>query len=299
MRLSVRLRVAGACAVLAGLCGAASAAGLPVGSFAEALDRWNHGQRKEACQAMRPMAEAGDVRAQLMLGLALLEGKDVPRDLPRGFAWLKIAAAEDAYGYASGARATARERLAALENAMSGADLIAADRIAGTYLQDHATDYSERMRAAAYVLTGRSGGAVITTAPGCALDRSIAGCDRARQIADWSHSCAVDIMSPDLPASTEGPGVWVVQPQFPAAVAAREGIVLTLVHVDTSGYVCQVALVRGSGSKDVDQAVLDSVRTWRFQPGLKGGTAVESLTEARIEKLVPLPVAAATPQPKP
>jgi TonB family protein len=275
--------------LLLGLGCATVAADAPVSAFGAAFAQWNRAEHKAALAAFQPLAEAGDVRAQVLLGLALLEGKDLPRDAARGFAWLKIAASADVYGYATAAGATARQQIASLGPQLSGADLIAADRISGQYLDARDRDYGVRLKAAALVLTGRSTNAEISTMPGCALDRSIGGCEEARRIADWAHACAGDIMVPDLPATTEGPDAHLVQPEFPPASSSWEGVVLTLAHVDTSGYVCQVALLHGSGRRDVDQAVLNAVRLWRYQPGLRSGTAVESLVEARVENLVPIP----------
>jgi TonB family protein len=282
----------GLAAALLGLCLPALAADAPISAFGAAIEQWNRGEHKAALTAFVPLAEAGDVRAQVLLGIALIEGKDLPRDIPRGFAWLKIAASPDVFAYATGAGTTARQQVASLGPQLSGADLINADRIAGTFLEARNRAYGERVKAAAYVLTGRAAGTDITTMPGCALDRSIGGCEEARKVANWAHACAGDIMVPDLPATTDSSDARLVPPQFPTLSPAWEGVVLTLVHVDTSGHVCQVALLRGSGHREVDQAVLSAVRSWRFQPGTKSGTAVETLTEARVETLAPVPGAA-------
>lgn len=287
-----RLGIAVAGVSLGATCLAASD-GAPVSAFGSAYEQWNRGDHKAALKALQPLAEAGDARAQILLGYALIDGKDLPRDVRRGFAWLKIATSADVYGYASEAGAAARPQVATLAMQLPGADLIAADRISGPYLEDHGRAYGERLTAAARVLTGRSADAGIATVPGCALDRSIAGCEAARKVADWSHSCTGNIFVPELPASTDGASAPPAQPEFPPMRPAWEGVVITMVHVDTSGYACQVALLKGSGYKDVDQAVLNAVRAWHFQPGTKGGTAVESLAEARIENILPVAAPAA------
>jgi TonB family protein len=269
----------------------------PLSELGTAAAQWTQGNHKAALKTFQSLAEAGDVRAQLLLGRALLEGTDIPRDTARGFAWLKIATSADVYGYATAASPAARAQITAIEPRLSGAELIEADRIAGQYLESHAREYGERMKAAALVLTGRSSDTTVGALPGCALDRSIAHCDEARKVANWTHSCTGDIMVPDLPATTDGPDARLVSPEIPQTKPAWEGVVIVLVHVDTTGFVCQLALLHGSGRKEVDQAVLDATRAWRFQPGLKGGTAVESLAEARVENLVA--AAAAPAQPKP
>lgn len=284
-----------ACVLLA-VGGLAVAADAPRSAFGAAYERWNRGDRKAAIKALQPLADAGDARAQVLLGYALIDGKEVARDVPRGYAWLQIATSADVFGYATAAGAAARPQVATLATQLPGADLIAADRIAGPYLEAHGRAYGEQLKAAALVLTGRSADASVATLPGCALDRSIGGCEEARRIADWSHSCTGNIYVPELPASTDGPDARLAQPNLPVKDPAWEGVVIALVHVDTSGYACQVALLRGSGLKDVDQAVLEAVRVWRFQPGIRSGTAVESLAEARIENIIPLAAPATPPR---
>jgi TonB family protein len=292
-----RVRLRWLALALTGFAGIALSADAPTSALGAAAAQWTQGNHKAALKTFQSLAEAGDVRAQLLLGRALIEGTDIARDMARGFAWLKIATSADVYGYGTGAAAAARTQIAALEPHMSGADLIEADRIAGEYLAAHATEYGVRMKAAAMVLTGRSADTTIGALPGCALDRSIANCEQARKIPDWSHSCTGNIMVPDLPATTDGPDAQLVPPEMPSTPPAWEGVVILLVHVDTTGYVCQLALLHGSGRKDVDQAVLNATRAWRYQPGLKGGTAVESLAEARVENLVAVPAAATKPVP--
>lgn len=269
----------------------------PLSALGAAATQWTQGDHKAALKTFQTLAEAGDVRAQVLLGRALIAGVDIPRDTARGFAWLKIATSADVYGYGTAAAAAARTQIAALEPVLSGAELIEADRIAGEYLAAHATQYGVRLKAAAMVLTGQSADTTIGALPGCALDRSIAHCEQARKIPDWAHSCTGNVMVPDLPATTDGPDAQLVAPDMPLTPPAWEGVVIMLVYVDTTGYVCRLALLHSSGRKDVDEAVLNATRAWRYQPGLKGGTAVESLTEARVENLVAVPAAATKPAP--
>jgi TonB family protein len=50
------------------------------------------------------------------------------------------------------------------------------------------------------------------------------------------------------------------------------------VNVDPLGAVVSEVLVKGMGNK-LDQIVLDTVKTWRFQPALENGKAVPTQAE--------------------
>ena len=63
-----------------------------------------------ALQAWRPLAEAGDVRAQYSLGVIYEKGLGVPRDLPRAIEWYRHAA-NHGYAPAIAALRTAKGRL--------------------------------------------------------------------------------------------------------------------------------------------------------------------------------------------
>jgi protein TonB len=65
-------------------------------------------------------------------------------------------------------------------------------------------------------------------------------------------------------------------PRYPAAALRRgeSGTVLVRVEVDTNGMPAGVALVQRSGSRDLDRAAMEAVRTWRFQPAQRDGQAI-------------------------
>ncbi|MBS7457475.1 energy transducer TonB [Coralloluteibacterium stylophorae] len=67
-------------------------------------------------------------------------------------------------------------------------------------------------------------------------------------------------------------------PRYPArAVRRREqGEVLLAVDVDARGYPSGVSVARSSGSRDLDQAALEAVRGWRFEPARYQGRPVAS-----------------------
>ena len=76
----------------------------------------------------------------------------------------------------------------------------------------------------------------------------------------------------------------ITAPAYPmgARKVAWEGIVVALVHVDWTGYVCRVALTLGSDFPIIDEAALDALRTWRLKPALAGGEPIEALFDTSL-----------------
>jgi TonB family protein len=256
--------------------------------FGTATEKWNRGQHDEAMRDFMGLAQAGDTRSQLLLGLSLLEGKDLPKDVPQGFAWLQIAASDYVYSFGRTAVDIARKQKAIIEPQLSGADLIHADRIASEYLESASKDLERRKAIASSVLTGRTNDPGLVVVPGCALDRSMAVCAAARKYRDWSHACTGDLPTPDVEATWTGPNAFVTRPSYPPDALRKvwEGVVVFQIHVDRSGYPCRIALLRGSGQTAIDNAVLEAVRGWRLQPATKGGRPVEALNVGRVEYLI-------------
>jgi protein TonB len=61
----------------------------------------------------------------------------------------------------------------------------------------------------------------------------------------------------------------------PQAMRRREeGTVTLRVYVTPSGDPDQIEVQKGSGSRNLDQAALRAVRTWKFRPGTKDGQPV-------------------------
>lgn len=82
---------------------------------------------------LQRLAEAGDARAQYLVGLDLLEGKYIKLDNAQGFAYLVLAAEDTQWGDLVAPRA--REARAVVEPQLSGADLIHADALVAAYKQ--------------------------------------------------------------------------------------------------------------------------------------------------------------------
>lgn len=62
-------------------------------------------------------------------------------------------------------------------------------------------------------------------------------------------------------------------PPYPPEARARgqQGIVLVRVDIGADGRVIDVTLARSSGWPALDRAVLETLRTWRFDPARKAG----------------------------
>lgn len=99
--------------------------------FDAASRLYEEGKQAEALVKLRQLAEAGDARAQYLVGLDLLEGKYIPRDNPQGFAYLLLAAEDTVWGDLVAPRA--REARAVVEPQLSGPELIRADAIVGAF----------------------------------------------------------------------------------------------------------------------------------------------------------------------
>jgi hypothetical protein len=99
--------------------------------FDVASQLYEQGKQAEALVTLRQLAEAGDARAQYLVGLDLLEGKYIPRDNAQGFAYLLLAADDTVWGDLVAPRA--REARALVEPQLSGPELIRADALVGAY----------------------------------------------------------------------------------------------------------------------------------------------------------------------
>ncbi|MGL6222390.1 MAG: hypothetical protein ACRC6L_02300 [Steroidobacteraceae bacterium] len=99
--------------------------------FDVASQLYEQGKQAEALVTLRQLAEAGDARAQYLVGLDLLEGKYIARDNAQGFAYLLLAAEDTVWGDLVAPRA--REARAVVEPQLSGPELIRADALVGEY----------------------------------------------------------------------------------------------------------------------------------------------------------------------
>jgi protein TonB len=74
-------------------------------------------------------------------------------------------------------------------------------------------------------------------------------------------------------------------PPYPSAAREQhvEGLVLLDVHVRADGRVGDVRLKRTSGSSELDDAALQTVKRWTFLPAKRGPRAVESWVEVPLK----------------
>ena len=256
--------------------------------FGIAVEKWNRGDRESALRDFIALAQVGDTRSQLLLAMALLEGKDLPKDVPQGFAWLEIASAMGPSSFGNSALDLARKQKASIEPMLSGADLIMADRIAGEYFSREAASHKRRLDAALSALKGGVSTPEAAVVTGCALDRSPANCNVARTDHIAADACTQGIQTADSPPDSKPPKGRTIAPEYPPSVVAKawEGAVIVLAHVDRSGYVCRAAILQSSGLAPIDAAVLDSVRAWRFSPGLAHGQPVEATAEGKVDYMI-------------
>lgn len=65
-------------------------------------------------------------------------------------------------------------------------------------------------------------------------------------------------------------------PEYPPALLAvgREGVVVVRVRITATGTVADCRIERSSGEPAFDEAALNAVREWRFEPAIRFGTAV-------------------------
>jgi TPR repeat protein len=105
----------------------------PETPFDAASRLYEQGKQAEALVTLQKLAEAGDARAQYLVGLDLIEGQYIKRDNALGFAYLVLATEDKQWGDLVAPRA--REARAVVEPQLSGPDLIHADALIAAYKQ--------------------------------------------------------------------------------------------------------------------------------------------------------------------
>lgn len=90
------------------------------------------------------------------------------------------------------------------------------------------------------------------------------------------------------PALASGPAPVPIEtpaPRYPAQAARRGlgGTVRVRADVGVDGVPTDVAVVQGSGMRELDRAALDAVRRWRFRPGQVDGKPVPGSVVVPIE----------------
>lgn len=238
--------------------------------FHDAVKLYQAKRYPEAFALFEVLAKDWDYRAQILLGSALVHGSVIARDIPRGFAWLIIAADESVASPTS--RARAAEYLLSYEKVLSGADLIRADAIAGELRAERKRQLSMRIDGAyARLLQPEPGADEVKK--GCALDTALTGCRKARPDVGGEVSVC-HLPAEHWPGAGEDRESWQIEaPKYPerARQYAWEGRVTVAAHVDGSGWICRATVADGSGIRELDSAALDAVRRWRLAPRVVDG----------------------------
>ncbi len=112
---------------------AAATTPAPATPFDTASRLYQEGKQAAALVTLQRLAEAGDARAQYLVGLDLIEGQYIKRDNALGFAYLVLATEDKQWGDLVAPRA--REARAVVEPQLSGPDLIHADALIAAYKQ--------------------------------------------------------------------------------------------------------------------------------------------------------------------
>lgn len=76
----------------------------------------------------------------------------------------------------------------------------------------------------------------------------------------------------------------VREPRYPASARIRgvEGETVLRVLVAADGQVRSVAIATSSGHRELDQAAVSAVRTWRFQPAIEQGKTVAAWVQVPV-----------------
>jgi protein TonB len=100
------------------------------------------------------------------------------------------------------------------------------------------------------------------------------------RLPDRVASVSERLAQPDrapAPASSSASYLSNPPPQYPGAArrAGEQGTVMLRVQITREGMAQRVSVERSSGSAHLDNAALDAVRGWRFNPARRGAETVE------------------------
>ena len=262
-------------------------------SFEGALRKLKKHDLVGEVQDLEVLARRGDARAQYLLGVAYLNGEGIARDPSRGYAWLRIATEsyEGQFGWT--AADEAQDALRQVGPQLSGADMIHADRIAGEFLASNLRELdaaSERARRAMTdALQDRASppdakSSINGPRPGCALDRTMRNCLKPLQPATSADRCTGSFEPADVKAAEPRISDRIIRGSYPAEASRGgwEGISVLEVHIDRSGDVCQVMLLRSSGFSILDENAMYSAARWQFTPATRSGQPVETMQRSTV-----------------
>jgi TonB family protein len=248
-------------------------------SFEQASADYKNGRYGQAYKVFRHLAGLGDGRAQLLLGLILLDGRGSVPDPVEAFAWLHIASRDTRWGDDVADRAWAAK--IRVVSSLSGTDLIKAERRVAEYdegsVQRLRTVYED---AAKLFVPSDS-----RTPPleGCARGADLPDCPARATLTDPDAACTGEVPVPDIGPSVFGRSTRRNLPTWPAALNYW-GSYRTeyIAHVAASGLVCRVAVVVSSGDSVADRYVQRAVGQWRFAPATRDGRPLQSYMRGAV-----------------
>jgi TonB family protein len=262
--------------------------------------------RQEARDILERLGLDGVERAQLLLGAIHLEGKELPRSPVEGYAWLKVAADATDKAVADSAHAMLQKAVVDL----SGIELIQGDQRAlavqtsivehwyqqyGTGLRHYTDQVPVSIKPIAFAAE-----VVQLSTPQTSLPKQdfLTGCAatpgklcRAEAQTIPEPRCTGRILPRDRDVRPPMTNLtYTVAPYYPVQLRRRRvaGHVWLVVHIDRSGFVCSAAVAAGSGEPLLNQAALEAITLWRFNPAMRNGEPIESLHVTKLSfKLQP------------
>lgn len=251
---------------------------------------------REIVALLDPLGNRGNARAQLLLGALHLDGKNMPRDVVEGHAWLEVAAATPDPALAR----QAKDMLLANAAALSGSELIRADQRA-TAIRSGMAERSYQRYAAGlrHFTTERpvsffpwikfESEVVQLTTPaasqsdpgfqlGCAATAA-RRCQAKSQRVEGPRCTGRIVQVDSGPSAAPASETHLVTPDMPRDLRRRgsRATAYVIVHVDHSGWVCGAAIAASSEAPSWDAAALTAVTRWRLNPAMRDGQAVEGL----------------------
>jgi len=246
------------------------------------------------------LVQSGDPRSQLLFGMMLIEGKQVPQDMALGLAYVKMAAASQNPTFGKLIGEHARAAVTQYELRLPGSEIIKAEQLAARMtqekdakdviaLQPALTPYTTEKLVKAHPIVFSTEPVQLSVPPvaaskqlvrlGCAAENS-GGCSTAPKPGTAGH-CTGRLSRVDYDAAMNGANTLIVLPDFPLALRRQrhrlDATVGVLAHIDSSGWVCSAIVTQSGGDARLDASALEAVRQWKFLPAEKAGAPIESL----------------------
>lgn len=127
--------------------------------------------------------------------------------------------------------------------------------------------------------TGAIASAVEASAPGASVSSAASSSSGSGEAGHGTGAASGDGASDVSSQGTrELVAISTPRPIYPheSELRGEYGVVSCLLHVDTRGIVTQVDVLATSGHRRLDQAAVDGLKLWRFEPALENGHPIEA-----------------------